>query len=226
MNALMAPHDKITGYVLAAFIHGSLLLWGNKAFYSPPEYGINAHMGSVEVNLVAAPVAPAEVQTKDIPKEVPKKEEKPKEKEPPKIISKEDMALPNESVKKEATKQKPKPIQFHGDGNSSVPGRDATTFHSIAAIQTVASPDFVANIAPPYPEEAKQHKQEGLVILIARVDASGHPVEVNIKQSSGYFLLDQAALKAVKHWKFKPARMGGIAVESKTEVPVRFRLEQ
>ena len=223
-NWLLTPHDKFTGYFLAALIHGSLLLWGNKAFYSPLAYGINAQMGSVEVNLVAAPKV-SEITPQEN-KEMLKKIELPKEK----IIqherkNKDEMSPPSELPKQEVSQEKKKP-KFSGDGSSSVPGRDATTFHSSAAIQTVASPDFVENVPPPYPDEAKQHKQEGLVILSARVDASGRPVEVKIKQSSGYFLLDQAALKAVKRWKFKPARAGGMAVESKTEVPVRFRLEQ
>ena len=197
MNWLMMTpqgHDRLTGLLLASLIHGALFFGGSRVFYTPPQYGINAHMGSVEVNLVAA--LPAEVQQKP------------------------------EKVEKETNEQKPKSSTTHGDGSSPVPGHDAVTFHSVGAIQTVVSPDFVENMAPPYPERAKEQKQEGLVILLARVDGSGRPVEVNIKQSSGYFLLDEAGLKAVKGWKFKPARRGGLAVESKTEVPIRFRLDQ
>ncbi len=222
MNWLMTPHDKAAGYILAALIHGSLLLWGNKAFYSPPEYGINAKMGSVEVNLVAAlPAKEPEIEkiqkpAAPVPKEFPKENI---------LKPKDEMVLPSE-LKQETVREKPKPSKVHGDGSSSVPGHDAITFHSSAAIQTVASPDFVENMAPPYPERAKELKQEGLVLLLVKVDTAGHPVQVEIKQSSGFFLLDQAAVKAVKHWKFAPGRIGGVAVESAAEVPIRFRLDQ
>lgn len=220
MNGFIASHDRITGYVLAVLIHGSFFFLGNKMFYSPAEYGINAQMSSVEVNLVAAPVAFVETPPEAIHKEISKKEALPKQKVM--VHSKDEM---NEPSNEERIEQKPKSSRIHGDGSSPVPGHDAITFHSVGATQRIASADFAENLAPPYPERAKEMKQQGLVILMVQVDATGHPIEMNIKQSSGYFLLDEAAVKAVKHWKFRPARVGGVAVESTTEVPIRFRLE-
>ena len=63
-------------------------------------------------------------------------------------------------------------------------------------------------------------------MLTVDVDREGTPVQVEIKESSGFRLLDQAALKAVRHWKFQPGRIGVFPVESEVRVPVRFRLEQ
>lgn len=37
--------------------------------------------------------------------------------------------------------------------------------------------------------------------------------------------MDQAAVKAVSHWKFQPGRIGDLSVESSVTIPVRFKLE-
>jgi len=93
-------------------------------------------------------------------------------------------------------------------------------------IRVQANPNYFQNPPPEYPELAKQMRQEGLVMLTVDVDREGTPVQVEIKESSGFRLLDQAALKAVRHWKFQPGRIGVFPVESEVRVPVRFRLEQ
>ena len=98
--------------------------------------------------------------------------------------------------------------------------------HSISGVKVKANPDYYQNPSPEYPELAKQMRQEGLVMLAVDVDREGIPIQVEIKKSSGFRLLDQAALKAVRHWKFQPGRIGVFPVESEVRVPVRFRLEQ
>ena len=75
-------------------------------------------------------------------------------------------------------------------------------------IRVQANPNYFQNPPPEYPELAKQMRQEGLVMLTVDVDREGTPVQVEIKESSGFRLLDQAALKAVRHWKFQPGRIG------------------
>jgi len=69
-------------------------------------------------------------------------------------------------------------------------------------------------------------RQEGLVMLSVDVNREGAPVHVEVIQSSGYRLLDQAAVKAVTHWKFQPGSIGGIRIDSTVTVPIRFRLEK
>ena len=44
------------------------------------------------------------------------------------------------------------------------------------------------------------------------------------RQRSG--LLDRAAIKGVRKWRFKPAKLAGIDVRSRVRVPVRFELER
>jgi protein TonB len=89
---------------------------------------------------------------------------------------------------------------------------------------TEAKPDYLKNPAPAYPEAARRQSQEGVVILLAFINTNGFPVKVEVDKGSGFSLLDQAAVKAVRKWRFRPAMFGGIAVESSVRVPIRFNL--
>ncbi|WKZ20359.1 MAG: energy transducer TonB [Candidatus Jettenia sp. CY-1] len=97
---------------------------------------------------------------------------------------------------------------------------------SQGTIRTKSKPGYFQNRPPEYPQLAKQMRQEGLVILRVEVDQKGTPVKVEVEKSSGYQLLDQAALKAVRHWRFQPERVGNSPVKSMVAIPVRFRLEE
>lgn len=82
----------------------------------------------------------------------------------------------------------------------------------------------LANPAPRYPYMARRRGQEGRVILRVQVNAAGHAEAVSIWQSSGYRVLDDAALDAVRKWRFIPAHRAGKPVSGLVEVPVAFKL--
>jgi periplasmic protein TonB len=84
---------------------------------------------------------------------------------------------------------------------------------------------YLSNPAPPYPIAARHRHEEGLVLLEVLVSESGVPKEVRVSKSSGFSLLDEAAVEAVKGWKFNPAREGERPVAGGLLVPIRFRLE-
>lgn len=112
--------------------------------------------------------------------------------------------------------QKKKEMQFKTQQTGNQGGR----------VSANSNPNYFQNPPPVYPEIAKQMRLEGLVILAVTVDKDGTPVKVEIYKSSGYQLLDQAALKTIIHWKFQPGRIGGLPVESKVTIPIRFRLRE
>ena len=89
---------------------------------------------------------------------------------------------------------------------------------------TKASPSYLSNPIPPYPEAAKRRGVEGTVILSVAVDKTGVANLVEIEKSSGSRILDETAIKTVKRWKFKPATFAGVPVDSTAEVPITFRL--
>jgi protein TonB len=66
--------------------------------------------------------------------------------------------------------------------------------------------------------------EEGRVMLRVYVEASGLASKVEIRTSSGSERLDQAALEAVKRWKFVPARQGDVAIPAHVVVPISFSL--
>jgi protein TonB len=82
-----------------------------------------------------------------------------------------------------------------------------------------------ANPLPRYPREARERGWEGLVLLSVGVAADGRAESVEVRNSSGHSVLDQAAAEAVRRWRFEPARRAGVPVAANAEVPIRFRLE-
>ena len=80
------------------------------------------------------------------------------------------------------------------------------------------------NIPPGYPHLAATLGQQGLVVLRMTIGADGQVTAVEVLESSGYARLDQAALAALAKWRFTPAVINGVPVESEQVLPVRFRL--
>ena len=83
---------------------------------------------------------------------------------------------------------------------------------------------YLRNPKPSYPAMAQRSGTQGVVLLFVKVSAQGAPLVVTVKKSSGFMLLDKAALKAVRGWRFAPATRGGRAVAAGVEVPIRFIL--
>lgn len=87
-----------------------------------------------------------------------------------------------------------------------------------------ASPRYDLNPEPDYPEVARRRGQEGSVKLDVLVLANGEVGEVKLRQSSGYRKLDNAAIRAVRFWLFRPAMSISGPIESRVIVPVDFVL--
>jgi protein TonB len=98
-----------------------------------------------------------------------------------------------------------------------------------ADTQAFQSPNFNAayldNPAPKYPSVSRRLGEQGLVLLRVQVTADGAAESVELQTGSGSNRLDQAALEAVKKWRFVPAKRGEQSVSASVVVPVRFSLE-
>lgn len=77
---------------------------------------------------------------------------------------------------------------------------------------------------PTYPWEARRNRWQGTVLLAVTVSPEGRPIAIDIARSSGYGVLDEAAVEAVRQWRFVPARRNGVAVADRVAVPITFRL--
>ena len=85
--------------------------------------------------------------------------------------------------------------------------------------------DYLNNPAPAYPAIARRQGHQGKVVLRVYVNAAGGAERAEIRSSSGYSTLDQAALNAVRRWRFVPARQGDQPVAAWVLVPLTFTLE-
>lgn len=86
--------------------------------------------------------------------------------------------------------------------------------------------NYAHNPKPEYPTLAKSREWQGKVFLRVKVSAAGLSDEVEVDRSSGHEILDDAAIDAVKQWRFIPARRGEIAVASSVIVPIVFSLRE
>jgi protein TonB len=90
---------------------------------------------------------------------------------------------------------------------------------------TQASANYGYNPKPKYPSVARSRGWEGTVRLQVHVSPDGEATGVSVVQSSGYDVLDDAAVSAVEGWRFHPATRDGEPVASTVTVPINFKLD-
>lgn len=84
--------------------------------------------------------------------------------------------------------------------------------------------DYLQNPKPAYPHISKRLGEEGKVLLRVFVTANGLAEKIELRASSGFHRLDQAAQEAVARWRFVPAKRGEQAVTAWVVVPIVFSL--
>ena len=90
-----------------------------------------------------------------------------------------------------------------------------------------AHADYGRNPPPTYPAIARRREQQGTVTIRVLVGIDGIVQRAEIAESSGFDVLDDAAIETVRRrWRFVPARSAGTAVESWVLVPIRFALKE
>jgi protein TonB len=92
-------------------------------------------------------------------------------------------------------------------------------------VPPIFNANYLNNPAPAYPPLSRRQGQQGKVVLRVFVNAAGLADQVQIRNGSGHDLLDQAALNAVRRWRFVPARQGDQPVAAWVLVPITFTLE-
>jgi len=87
-----------------------------------------------------------------------------------------------------------------------------------------AHPIYKRNISPPYPLLARKRGYQGTVILEVLVSKDGKAASIQLSRSSGYNILDRAAIKGIRDWLFYPAKRGDELFEMWVKIPIRFTL--
>jgi len=88
----------------------------------------------------------------------------------------------------------------------------------------IEPPKKIVDVRPVYPPEARAAGIKGVVILEARIDAEGNVEDARVLKSVDT-QIDQAAIDAVRQWKFTPTLMNGEPTAVIMTVTINFTLE-
>lgn len=113
-------------------------------------------------------------------------------------------------------------------GQETAPPQDnilAETGTGPEAAPQLAHPLYLENQPPGYPLLARKQRYQGITELAVLVTKDGTADDLRLQNSSGHPVLDQAAMAAVRHWKFAPGRQGVDPIAMWVTVPIRFELQ-
>lgn len=86
----------------------------------------------------------------------------------------------------------------------------------------IREPRKIVDVPPVYPQMAITARKEGVVILEALIDENGHVSRVKVVRSEP--LLDEAAVQAVRRWRYTPTLLNDVPVPVLMTVKVQFSL--
>ncbi len=95
--------------------------------------------------------------------------------------------------------------------------------HPLKLSGPVVEAQLISRIEPHYPPLAIQTRQEGTVVLHAIISRDGRISALEVVSGSPFFV--QAALDAVRQWRYRPTLLNGEPVEVETTITVEFRLQ-
>ncbi|MBI1750002.1 MAG: energy transducer TonB [Acidobacteria bacterium] len=88
----------------------------------------------------------------------------------------------------------------------------------------VSYPECIKCPDPGFTAEARAFNTQGIVLLMVTVNSAGDPQDLLVLKHPGHGLME-ASLEAVRHWKFKPARLrDGTPVSTRVVIEITFRL--
>jgi protein TonB len=97
-----------------------------------------------------------------------------------------------------------------------------TPVKRIRVAARVAEANLIHDVTPLYPPEAGRARLEGTVLLMAVIGKDGSVKDVRVE--SGLPILAQAAIDAVRQWRYKPYLIDGEPVEIDSRITINFTL--
>ena len=85
------------------------------------------------------------------------------------------------------------------------------------------APVVVQKADPEYSRDARKSRIEGTVVLTVEVGTDGRAHHIRVVKRLGHGL-DEEAITAVAHWRFKPATRDGVCVQVPATIEIVFRL--
>ncbi len=103
------------------------------------------------------------------------------------------------------------------------------TVQDLSHIKNIYEIGSIKNPAPSYPRIARLRKYQGEVEVSVLADSQGNVIDANIHKSSGFSILDDAALDTLKNWRFSMNKIKNKDLSKNKNyriiVPIRFILE-
>ncbi len=112
-----------------------------------------------------------------------------------------------------------------GSSSSSPPPGAAVGANRALALELPTSDaDYLNNPKPAYPALSKRLGEQGKVVIRTFIGVDGTAQQAQIKQSSGFDRLDQAALATALKWRYAPGKRAGVAEAMWFDVPFNWVL--
>jgi periplasmic protein TonB len=120
-----------------------------------------------------------------------------------------------------------KPIETEQPQPEPVPEKPAVVEGQVVDLTPdVVKPELVNRVNPSYPRLAQQKKVEGTVIISILVSENGDVSDARVlREAGGSSGLNEAALSAVRKWKFRPGVKEGKRVKVWMTYPIVFKLQ-
>ena len=142
-------------------------------------------------------------------------------------------ATPKSTPTKSVTKADTPALTPNSSNTQEAPASTAAAAPSTASgktgspslVEPSADADYLKNPPPGYPRISRRNGEQGTVIVRVFISTQGTPEKAEVRTSSGFARLDQAALEAVQRWRFVPGRRNGRPEAMWFNIPVRFILE-
>jgi len=229
----------LTAMVLALIIHGLLLgmnfKWPGRIFLDRPKpQALNMTLTSIPIQATPEPSLQKPKPILKKPTMVRKKKKKAKPERILKAPPKKMVSIPVQSQKREVPRtipeKTPEETDSHFDSEQTVSKAllkvEKETASTISPLQMIreAKPLYRSNPSPKYPRIARIRGYQGNVLLDVLVNKNGKVNDLKIYKSSGYPILDRAAVSSVKYWLFEPGMIGENKVNMWVRVPIRFEL--
>ena len=109
-----------------------------------------------------------------------------------------------------------------GNSATAQPADQQAVPKRVRVSQGVISGLLIRKVNPAYPKKARKKHIQGVVTLAAKISKDGDIVDLSVV--SGDPILAEAAVEAVKQWKYKPYFFQGESVEVDTQITVNFTL--
>jgi protein TonB len=213
-------------FVLVASAHALALwaLWSYAPARAALETTVTLMVSLVEPQPRPAPPRPAPQPLPVKPKPKPKAKPEPqpvKAPEPPLLAVPEEVPAPVAPPVEAPVAKAPEapPVEA-----PAAPPAEAPPAPPPSLVPPRFDADYLLNPPPEYPALSRRLGEAGQVLLRVRVSAEGLPLAVELKRSSGFPRLDEAARAAVERWRFVPARRGERPVEAWVLIPISFTL--